>query len=514
MLVVARARCFWYTTKLNATHYSPRIPTQVKRLENCIDGCVSLTDFCMFKNNCTNYVAYIYHVARLTPKPDLPPLFCERLSVSRGHREDWETMGRLKSSDPLEVSRASNGLWFGPQIPLAYDPHKLLSAAHAGAHNPLLQITSITPPLSRSSSPALLQKRRPKTQLPTHLTSSTDRNRPLTDRSTTAPLVQSRPSSLSRKRPSTDRRASSESVSKRSIFSLRSQRTIQIPATVHLLAAEVLDQIFSYLDQPNLASTTLVSKHWRNLASTYLYRAPRWISTYRLAQFTAVVTHAPNLARHICSLDFSGLYEERKIAPELAGWREWKFRTSILHTAVFESKKDAMPPKHPPPSKFLTRYSDGFDIPMGLLLHLLTSCTSLQYLILPPISVSPDYFVLSHKKSSTGPPTAFTGLLFVSDVPKNYTWLSGETKEVTASHIMSALTNLKHLRGLKIEKEMWISENSAKGLIRSKDIESWEYIEFRGCGYENFAFCWDGDRGKLHEWAFMKKTDSSGNNKH
>lgn len=43
----------------------------------------------MFKNNCTNYVAYIYHVARLTPKPDSPPLFCERLSVSRGHREDW-----------------------------------------------------------------------------------------------------------------------------------------------------------------------------------------------------------------------------------------------------------------------------------------------------------------------------------------------------------------------------------------------------------------------------------------
>lgn len=273
------------------------------------------------------------------------------------------------------------------------------------------------------------------------------------------------------------------------------------------MPSEILDAIFQYLGQDTLLALTKVSRQMLDEAANTLYARPSFASTYRLAQFVSVISQKPLLARMVRVLDLSNL--ESCVEPDvpLAGWREWKFRSSPLYTVHRDDlgKRDKSGSReigpivkrtgsHPLPLPFLKQYSTSRDIPIGGILHILRACPHIQKLNLSNVLLAPDYSVL-RTKTSTYKSVAFTGLLFVSDVPKSFTWEVNDTRPLHASiDLVEAVLSLKCLGILKIKGGLWITRDIARRIVG--ECEKLEMVDFRECGMH-----------KDHRWAIEGQKD-------
>lgn len=317
-------------------------------------------------------------------------------------------------------------------------------------------------------------------------------------------------------RPSSSSASSIRSVTS-SIISRKRKYYYEHP-TFASLPSEILGEIFSYLDQSTLLSLVKVSRRMVEEAANGLYSQPSFASTYRFAQFVTIVSKNSALARMVRVLDLSKLGGCAEEDVPLAGWREWKYRDSPLHTIrrddqVKKTAKTMHSPSparlkelntavatssslHPLPSPFLQQYSLSRDVPIGALIHLLTACQFLRKLNFSNVPLAADYSVLRTNTSSYTP-VAFTGLLFVSDVPKSFTWKEGDTKPLhVTTDLVDAIIKLKYLTQLKIKGGLWVTRDAATRLV--EDCKKLQRVDFRECGmYKGNRWAVKGQRDEV-----------------
>ncbi|KAK9453927.1 hypothetical protein V1511DRAFT_461737 [Dipodascopsis uninucleata] len=135
---------------------------------------------------------------------------------------------------------------------------------------------------------------------------------------------------------------------------------------------------------------------------------------------------------------------------------------------------------HPVQSPLLRQYATARDVPIGALIHIFRACPHIQHINLSCLPLAADYIVLSHKYK----PTAFTSLLFVSDVPKSYTWREHETAQVYAARdLVSAILELRELKTLKMKNLVWINKEVINKILRHERLsQTLTYVDFRDCG--------------------------------
>lgn len=423
---------------------------------------------------------------------------------------------RSEKKNPLTVSQRSNNLQF------SRSPHfNGLPSSQLGTRS----IYLYTDPRSISAEgrPAKKQFQPNNVHTVPREDSSSPPPPPYTRRaiaSLITPYLQQNPSKRTSKNARHPHRLSSSASSIRSVTSSilsRKRKHYYEHPTLAKLPSEILDEIFSYLDQPTLLSLVKVSKRMVEEVAYTLYAQPCFASTYRFAQFVTVVTQNPMLARMVRVLDLSQLGACVEEDVPLAGWREWKYRDSPLHTIHRDdvgkkritSRPSIMSMKsatssivnsglHPLPSPFLKQYSLSRDVPIGALIHLLTACTYIRKLNFSGVPLAADYSVM-HTKSASYTPVAFTGLLFVSDVPKSFTWKEGDTKPLHAAvDLVDAITNLKCLTSLKIKGGLWVTRDAATTLVER--CPKLEKVDFRECGmYKGNRWAVNGPRDKVRE---------------
>ncbi|KAF3940956.1 hypothetical protein ABW19_dt0206429 [Dactylella cylindrospora] len=277
------------------------------------------------------------------------------------------------------------------------------------------------------------------------------------------------------------------------------------------MPCEILDEIFCHLGQKELHAVLLCNKYLADSAAPALYATPKFASTYRFAQFVSLVTHNAPLANLVRELDLSNISADIPEELPVAGWREWKYRTDPLHTIRREDNfklrkgKSVAPPAkqkgvHPLPSPFLAQYHTCRDIPMGAVIHIVVACTRLRKINISNVPLAADYIVLPAAARYSGyKPTAFTNRLFVSDVPKAYTWRSEETKVVNASvDLVDAVTRLRSLEVFKARHGVWVTKDTASKLVRGcHRVEKWD---FRGCGmYKGTRWATKGSSEQIRE---------------
>ncbi|KAK6336318.1 hypothetical protein TWF696_001880 [Orbilia brochopaga] len=265
------------------------------------------------------------------------------------------------------------------------------------------------------------------------------------------------------------------------------------------MPCEILDEIFSHLPQRDLHAVLLCNKYLADSVAPALYAAPRFASTYRFAQFVSVITHSPLLANLVRELELESVAEAVPEDLPVAGWRDWKYRSDPLHTIRrepdgFRMRKGGLGVKsggggkgmvratHPLPSPFLTQYHTCRDVPMGGVLHIMVACSRLRKINLSNVVIADDYAVLPPAAKYSGyKPTAFTTLLFVSDVPKSYTWRSEETKALHAAvELVNAVTKLRYLESFEARRGVWLTSGIASRLV-SGCVRGVEW-DFRECG--------------------------------
>lgn len=151
------------------------------------------------------------------------------------------------------------------------------------------------------------------------------------------------------------------------------------------LPPEIMDQIFFYLSQKKLHALLLTSTALSEPAALQLYKAPRFSSTYRFAQFVTTVSHSSHLASMVRSFSLWDSHEEENRRDELASWMEWKYRSVPLFAArppeaqsQGQTKKMSKTATHPRWNKFLTKYTGEMGIPVGAIVHVLSACRNLR----------------------------------------------------------------------------------------------------------------------------------------
>ncbi|KAK6540937.1 hypothetical protein TWF694_008320 [Orbilia ellipsospora] len=283
-----------------------------------------------------------------------------------------------------------------------------------------------------------------------------------------------------------------------SSFRSRKRKYYQV-ACLTSMPCEILDQVFCHLNQKELHAILLCNKYLADSAAPALYATPKFASTYRFAQFVSLITHNSPLANLVREIDLSNIAAETPEDLALAGWRDWKYRNEPLHTIRREdnfklrrSGKVAPPPTppkgvHPLPSPFLTQYHTCRDVPLGAVMHILIACQRLRKLNLSNVLVAADYAVLP-TKYSTYKPTTFTKLLFVSDVPKSYTWRSEETKAVNAAvDLVNAVIGLRYLESFEVKHGVWVTSSIANKLVQGAPKVAWDFRECGGYKGEKWA---------------------------
>lgn len=425
---------------------------------------------------------------------------------------------RTRSVNPLTVSQRSNNLQF------SRSPHfNTLSSSELGTRS----IYLYTDPRSISAEGRPSKKQFQPNNVRTNPREDSSNPKPPYTRRAIAslitPYLQQKPSKRTSKAAHHPHRLSSSASSIRSIRSItssilsRKRKYYYEHPTLAKLPSEILDEIFSYLDQPTLLSLVKVSKRMMEEAAYTLYSQPSFASTYRFAQFVTIVSQNPALARMVRVLDLSNLGGCVEEDVPLAGWREWKYRDSPLHTIhrddlsrkatmVTHEPRSARPSTpsvtnsnlHPLPSPFLKQYSLSRDVPIGALIHLLTACTYIRKLNFSSVPLAADYSVLRTNTSSYTP-VAFTGLLFVSDVPKSFTWKEGDTKPLhAATDLVDAIVKLKCLTTLKIKGGLWVTRDAATTLV--EECVKLQKVDFRECGmYKGNRWAVKGERAKVRE---------------
>jgi hypothetical protein len=151
------------------------------------------------------------------------------------------------------------------------------------------------------------------------------------------------------------------------------------------LPVEIQDQIIQQLPQFALRALLLTNSAFVDLVITYLYRAPRFISSYRYAQFAHLVSHKPHYAELVRDLDLSyldkiDLNEKGELLPS-AGWREFKYRDyeeGHRKYMMMVRRIDGSVSSHPAPSPYLQSFALTRDIPIGGLCHVLAACKRIR----------------------------------------------------------------------------------------------------------------------------------------
>lgn len=121
---------------------------------------------------------------------------------------------------------------------------------------------------------------------------------------------------------------------------------------------------------------------------------------------------------------------------------------------------------HPLSSPFLRQYSTSKDVPVGHLIHVVAACKNLTDIDISFLPLAEDYAVAG---STSYLPTAASGLLFVSDVPKLYTWKPDEIVPVSPSDLVVAMLQLRDLHVLKLRKLMWVKRDSVSRLVNENN---------------------------------------------
>ncbi|AOW01058.1 YALI0B01166p [Yarrowia lipolytica CLIB122] len=121
---------------------------------------------------------------------------------------------------------------------------------------------------------------------------------------------------------------------------------------------------------------------------------------------------------------------------------------------------------HPISSPFLRQYSTSKDVPVGHLIHVVAACKNLTDIDISFLPLAEDYAVAG---SSSYLPTASSGLLFVSDVAKLYTWKPDEIVPVSPSDLVVAMLQLRDLQVLKLRKLMWVKRDSVVRLVNENN---------------------------------------------
>ncbi|KAK9361576.1 hypothetical protein V1504DRAFT_75755 [Lipomyces starkeyi] len=136
--------------------------------------------------------------------------------------------------------------------------------------------------------------------------------------------------------------------------------------------------------------------------------------------------------------------------------------------------------RHPLQSPLLKQYSLSRDVPIGAIIHIIRACPHLQHINLSYLPLAADYFVTSRKHK----PTAFTNLLFVSDVPKSYTWREHETVQVLAGReLVSAIMELRELRTLELRNLVWITKDIISRIVEHERFkQTLTYVDVRESG--------------------------------
>ncbi|MCJ1312867.1 hypothetical protein MMC25_006543 [Agyrium rufum] len=266
--------------------------------------------------------------------------------------------------------------------------------------------------------------------------------------------------------------------------------------TLQLLPTEILDQIFAYLPQDSLHKLLLTSRSLFDSASYILYQVPSFASTYRFAQFVTQVTHSPHYAKMVRELDLSHFGRDGEGVP-MAGWREYKYRNELLY-ALNTPKRPLSPPlsptrerqaspeveqpktvttaSHPEPNPYLKQWATTRDVPVGAVVHILVACIHIRHVNLSNLVLTTDYAVLSPRYR----PTAFTQLIFVSDVAKSWTWKNGEIAELDTTSMIRRLTALPQLHTLTIRRSFWLVSNHVRLIVR--DCPRLQAVDFRDSG--------------------------------
>jgi hypothetical protein len=160
-----------------------------------------------------------------------------------------------------------------------------------------------------------------------------------------------------------------------------SRLILEEPASLTNIPLEVLYTICNHLTTQDLLNLILVCKDLRTDLNPVLYTKPYFSTTYRFAQFVTTISHNRNLAELVQDLNISHFASLESASP-LAGWREWKYRTEPLYTLAVATESDRQAKgisKHPLAHPLLRKYSPGrADVPLGSLMHIVKSCTSLR----------------------------------------------------------------------------------------------------------------------------------------
>lgn len=408
-------------------------------------------------------------------------------------------MSRARSENPLTVSQRSNNLQFSRSPHFQSFPSSQLGTRSIYLYTDPRSISAEGRPTKKQYQPNNVRP------LPREGGSTPVEYTRRAIASLITPYLQPKPVKHTPKAALHPHRLSSSASSIRSVTSSiisRKRKYYYEHPTLASLPSEILDEVFSYLDQPTLLSLVKVSKRMMEEAANGLYFQPEFASTYRFAQFVTIVSQNPVLARMVRVLDLSGLGRCVEDDVPLAGWREWKYRDSPLHTIRRDDTAakaprfvyspsgmrlskvipaaSANPSMHPLPSPFLEKYSLSRDVPTGALIHILTACQYLKTLNFSGVPLAADYSVLRTNTSSYTP-VAFTGLLFVSDVPKSFTWKEGDTKPLQPdTDLVNAIVKLKCLTKLKIKGGLWVSRDVATRLV--EECKELEKVDFRECG--------------------------------
>ena len=206
----------------------------------------------------------------------------------------------------------------------------------------------------------------------------------------------------------------------------------------------------------------------------------------------------------------------------LAGWREWKYRSESLYSiypnvdSPESAQDDQSTVKHPVAHPLLLKYSPGVhDVPLGSLLHIVKACPHLRYFIFPSrvnnriidlndLRMAADYVILpsappprwkpllpSLHKPPTYHPTAFTKLLFISDVPKANTWRGAEFRSLRYDEFIDAICSLEELEVLNLRRLVWLTRKLAEEIVRRAGGEiGLRKANFVGCGMDPGHCSW------------------------
>jgi hypothetical protein len=88
-------------------------------------------------------------------------------------------------------------------------------------------------------------------------------------------------------------------------------------------------------------------------------------------------------------------------------------------------------------------------------------------------------------------PTAFTNLLFISDVPRVNTWRGSEVRTLRYDELVDALCSFEELEVLNLRRAVWLTRSFAEELVRRAGGETGlRMVNFTGCGMNPGSTGW------------------------